>query len=653
MPFAIIAVALLITASSYGAISYLTKESEQNAQDVITELGTIDSMIVLTDNMIEKGLGGMIFEISTDPDGGSLENRKESFERRAGEWLDSTFPRFDKGVSVTMLDHTVTLSIESLKLSDTDNITGGFTPSYLKATGQYTAKYVAASGTSTRTLSINTDGSCALPLVAEQGSLFDNCVTGAGSVLSQMMSQQLTSLAQFRVLNGYGALSEYGEMGTMSILTSADVEEAYRNSIKVLESLTFRNTSDNDWNSFDRIDLADKLITGDGFVELDLSAIYSQALITVMDDLILRWFDYLYGNQMMNLTDSLSDKTNNAWDSLKGFFTGRNEFSAAPYIEAVLIENGYDVNTHRYLMSGKTFEVDIPHSIMEANVAGIKQNIEIPSFRVEIPYPTVDLMAWHDISKFKSIYREDTNEIREWLRNVINSAAVEIGESKALGTIRISVDPHDDISLFEDIVREVHSALEGGNDDINRIMASAISEQRMIDPFYAEIHSIISNNFEEIYGLIDLDGYIRSALRDSIDKGLETHIGKVLDPNVIDILVENALRSDNVRSASSSYRDLALKNMDDLNALKNVPGGQSGVLRDVAIAILKSGGLLTESKVNISNRIDLLCNEIALNEKMGAYDGPIDLPDVKDFVLVDGNGNTSIESLKVTDHLSL
>ena len=99
MPFAIIAVVLLILGSAYGAITVLAKESEQNSENIISELNSIDSMIVSTENMIEKGLGEIIFQISTDPDGGTLTERRDTFDKKAAQWMSKTFPRMIKGFS--------------------------------------------------------------------------------------------------------------------------------------------------------------------------------------------------------------------------------------------------------------------------------------------------------------------------------------------------------------------------------------------------------------------------------------------------------------------------------------------------------------------------------------------------------------------------
>ena len=645
MPFAIIAVVLLILGSAYGAVTVLAKESGKNSENIISELDSIDSMIVGTENMIEKGLGEIIFQISTDPNGGTLTERKETFDKKTTEWMSKTFPRNDKGVLVTVLDYNAELSIESLKLASSDSLTEGFAPSYLKATGQYTATFVSDSGTSTRTTNISTDGSCALPLVVEQGSFFDNMIVGPGSVLSQMMSYQLTSLAQYRVLNGYGALAEYGNMGTMSILTSADVNEAYQNSLKIIELMSFRNTSDENWNKLEKIDLADILVSKDGYIELDISAIYSQALMSIMDDLVLKWLDYFYGNVFLNIYDMISDALEDAMASLVGFFTGKDQNTAAPYIEAILRENGFDVSKHRYLMSGKTFSVNIPSSVAETNIDGRIDHISIPGFSVDIPYPSVDLMNWEGVKRFKSDYRHETNEIREWLRNVVNTAAVEIGQSKAFGTVRVEIDPGDEESLQQTISAAVNSALDKGNDSVNRIMTSAISSQTIIDPFYAEIYLMISRDSERIYGLSTFDSEIKRHLGIAVEKELEERIGTILDPNVIENIVNKAYGSSEVSSAKDTYRSAVESCINDLTVLRNVPEGQSGLLKDIAKDLFKMGLIATDVFTDVPKRIRTLCEEVLRNEEMEAYDGLIRLPEGKNFVLVDGDGNTSMEKL--------
>jgi hypothetical protein len=94
------------------------------------------------------------------------------------------------------------------------------------------------------------------------------------------------------------------------------------------------------------------------------------------------------------------------------------------------------------------------------------RNITIPSMTIGASYPSVDLMSHGDISNFKKHYRAGTNEIRDWIQSIINTAAVTIGSSKALGTVSVPIDPNDNESFMESVYKAVDSALNGGSSEV-------------------------------------------------------------------------------------------------------------------------------------------------------------------------------------------
>ncbi|MDR3283310.1 MAG: lamin tail domain-containing protein [Candidatus Methanoplasma sp.] len=644
MPFAIIAVALLVLASAYCVVATQVKDSEESAENIVTELVSIDKAIDNTRIDVDKGLGEIIYSISVDPDGGTLDLREAEFEARAEEWMDNAFPRNYGGVIVTLGGYETEMIAVPLKTSTYDSVSEGFTPSYLKATGSFDAEYVSDSGSAARTTEISTDGSCALPLVAEQGSLFDSMISGDGSVLAQMMTYQLTALAQYRVLNGYGSMAEYGSMGTTSILTSEDVIGAYRSALNVIETLTFRTSPEGGLGGNTKADLADLLVAEGGHVEMDVSAMYSQALVSVADDLALKWVDYFYGNIICNAVDLILDNMSNAIDSLAGFLTGKDGLSAAAYIDSVMSGAGYDKDRYRYLMSGKSFGVNVP----SGTVAAGGGELSFDGFGVSVPYPKTDLMSWGGISKFKSDYRAGTNELRELFREIIVHAAVDIGQSKPFGTIRFSVDAYDDEAFMDTISRMVSESLDGGVSDAENIMVSAIGSQAITDPFYAKIYEVISNNAYAIYGVSTFEGDVRKSLEASVSSELDKRYGTVLDTTVVPLIVDGLMASDAVKSSISGYRAAVDEVVGWFSALNRVPGGQSGLIKDMCVAIVKGGLAIEDKLVDIPSRIKGLCEETAKNMDVNAYYGLTELPDSDRFVLTDGSGNVSIEKLSLT-----
>ena len=213
------------------------------------------------------------------------------------------------------------------------------------------------------------------------------------------------------------------------------------------------------------MDLADLLASEDGFLTLDLGAVYAQALVSVTDGLVLQWEDYFCGNVMADFLDNASDKVRNAWDSLVGFFTRKDTMSAAPYIREIMERNGYLESDYRYLLNGKTVSYHVSETSITRMVNGEEHTVTVGGFTNVLEYPNVDILNWNGIRNFKSEYREEHNFIREWTRSILNTAAVKIGSDRSLGQVSVPVVFDDDVPFTEnvmDAVRRSLSGLDGG-----------------------------------------------------------------------------------------------------------------------------------------------------------------------------------------------
>lgn len=641
MPFAIIAVILLISGSAYAVVAAQTEKSSENTEDISEELENIETVIDSTEYFVEKGLGEIIFSLSIASVEGTIEQRAEKYEERAKNWMDFQFPILDNGVTVELQSFSTELSAESLKYSEND-LTEGCAPSYLVGEGSFTAKYSSDSGETVKTIDFETDASCALPLVAEQGSLFKNAISGPGSLISQMINYQLTCLAQYRVMNGYGAINEFGDMGTNNILTTKDVTLAYSNSIKILGLTYFRILPERIDGSSTSVDLADYYIVSDGYVEIDLSIVYSQALMSIADDIALQWIDYLYGNSIIDTVDLANDKLKNAWDSLKGFFTNNNEFSAAPYIESVLSENGLDIEKYRYLHSNKTFQIIVPGESISESIGK-----ESSDYIVTLEYPTVDLMSWEGISNFKQHYREDNCEIREWFTNIINSAALKVGSENCFGTIRFKVDSTDGESFLETISKTVESALNNGDAAFEKIISESIGEQNIIDPFYNSIYDTINDNVVNIYGVSTFKENIHDILFTKLTQMIDENYGTVLNTNTLEKIVNSLIDGPEIKNILDTYSNEVDSLMNGFTTLKNVNGEKDNLMKKICRSVLEKGLGFMDKTTNVPERIVSLCREMRENIAINSYCDPIQLPGTDSFVITDNAGNSSIEKMSM------
>lgn len=472
MPFAMVAVTILLVASAYCAVSFSVQDTERRADNTSRELGLLDSSVDSTRSYIDAELGRIVFDVCTDPALGNLSERGRTIEERMESWIGFQFPLYNAGVTVRMLDHSLVMRNEKMHLGTDILGEDGYVPSYLKVDGTMEAEFENEFGKTVKTMRISTDGSCALPLTLETGSLFENAVTGEGSVISQMMTYQLTSLAQHRVINGYGAFSKYGDRGTASIITENDVRAAYSNSIAALECMYFRDGDGREY--FGMTDLARTLAAENGRISVDLNAVYAQALYGKMDDIVGKWFDYFLGNILVDILDSFDDAVRNAWDSLVSFFTGENKFSAEPYIREVI----GDMDTRLFTGRSFTFTLGDPDTGDCRDVV--------------VPYPDVDLYGSDIIRNFKNDYRGDTNAIRQWITTVVNSAIVEIANGRGLGTVTLEIT--DSMTFSEALTQAIVLALRGNMNSFESVTESMMLNNDIPDQFYAAIYDKIYQN---------------------------------------------------------------------------------------------------------------------------------------------------------------
>ena len=613
MPFALVAVTILLVASSYCVVSASIRETEQEEKGVQEQIENLDDSVDSTRSFIESGIGSMIYEICTDPDLGDLQNRNKEFNERSKTWMEFQFPLDASGVTARLVDYELTLRTENMKLDGDATDVDGYTPSFLRATGYATVEFESEVGNTTRTVEVSSDGSCALPLAINSGSLFSNAVSGEGSALTQMVEYQLTSLAQYRVINGYGAFSTYGDKGTSSILTEQDVKDAYRNAIQALECLYFRNSSGE--TVFGSTDLAKTLLLKSGYITIDLNSVYAQALYSKMDDIVGKWFDYFFGNKVLELCDKISDAVKNAWDSFVSFITGKDNFSAEPYLREVV----GDIYTGVY--SGKTHGFTVTDSVTGKTMT------------YTVSYPNVDLYGSDAVKNFKNNYRNNTNSVREWITNIVNTAIMKVANGKGLGTVDLRLN---DLDTFPEALTDaIMAALSGNMESFENVTKDVLQYNKLPDQFYSAIYSEILSNRNTIFTYDDqsFNSFIFTQIYGSVSNDFRAEDGSELSKSEIDrILSESALLTSN-RDIATDYRRAVDSLMGNLDALNKVEAPSDSMVKKICIEMLSSGFFALDIVTDVRSVATAMCQEYRTYMEINPYCGTLDLPDSDVFVL--------------------
>ena len=114
MPFAVVAVAILLASAACGAIVADYERAAQESRSGEKDAEAVDAAIGSMRGFVNRGLAEIIRDVSLSD--GNVEDRMESFDRRAETWLYDQFPMTEDGVRAELVSHDVGLEAESLRL---------------------------------------------------------------------------------------------------------------------------------------------------------------------------------------------------------------------------------------------------------------------------------------------------------------------------------------------------------------------------------------------------------------------------------------------------------------------------------------------------------------------------------------------------------
>ncbi|MCL2142949.1 MAG: lamin tail domain-containing protein [Methanomassiliicoccaceae archaeon] len=653
MPFAMIAVTILILAGTYGVVAASLNEKESNMDRMQDELDSVGAAIGFTKGYVERGIGDIILDMGRESATGDIEERSGSFGERLSKWMVFQFPLRANGAVVDIVSYDIELGIGSLKVASDDAVSmDGTRPSCFRADGGAVVSISTSFGSVVKDVYISADGMSALPLLLENASLFSAAVTGPRSLVTELMSYQLTALAQYRVMSGYGALSEYGEKGTNSIITDADVRTAYRIALSVAETTYLRSSSDDEYDLTDRdmADAAELLAFRDGKMIVDLGAVFSQTLLSIADLLVLGWMDYFMFSKVIEVIDKIVDGLRAAYNWLRKVVTGSEAETAQGYLSSTMSRAGIPESEYRYMLNGTYASLDLPAVSLEfgGNV------VQIPGTTLTVGYPNVDVLSWDGWNGFMNRYYKERNQIAESLNGMIKAIAVSVSSSYGLGAVTIECDPFDGTDMAETMGRAVSDALAKQRSSTEDLMESVVRSYKVIDTMYVAIYEHIDANKDSVFGISRLNDSIRASIRAYVTGAVEEEHGTPLDPSVIDSAVDLLMGSDSVISITEQYAAVTGQRMlvfEDI--LNNVEKSMNSLFKDLAVIAVRYGMDLIGLYPMVEGMMKGLVAEMADFSSLGSMSGVYGLPGTDSFVLSDNKGNIVKEYVSVDSNAVL
>lgn len=521
MPFALVAVALLLTTSLFGIVYANIGDSEKEADSLAGEIWSMDDAIADTELYIKKGLGTIICGLSTAESGGTLPQRMEAFGVLADAWFAENFPYCNRGVTATVVSHDFDLKVSSLKLSSGNVSTDGNVASYLVADGTAEVNFESANGRSFKTLSVTADGTSGLPFVVNSATEFELRCDSDASILTQLVSYQLSALAQSRVTNGYGLRSFSGGRGTANIITEADVDTAFRNALSAVETICFRSNGENrdDLTGHDTADLAEIITAKDGCYEIDMSAIVAQALLSIVDMLVVKWLELIRVDFFVGIADSIKDFNDEISNTVYNFiFHGGNkednENSAYVHLKRAMERSGYGSDFYRYVRPEGTWTAHIEGGTFSFGDICY----EYGDITAEAEFPSVDVFSWGGWDNYVADYNRGTNNIESYIRHWLSTACVRLTDS--YGTALIPVDAFDGRGFSESFTEALGNCLQDTLSAFSADMESSIRSGDMGDPLYTAMYQTMLDHRSEIFGE---DNY-RQRLAESVSSVIVSNV---------------------------------------------------------------------------------------------------------------------------------
>ena len=651
MPFALVAVTILLMSSMYAVVAAYTERNTDNVEYISNDLERFNSSAEDFRREVNRGMGEIISAISQENVPNGLIGCSEVFDGRSEEWMQYHFPMTDGRITAYLNDHNVELGIGSLKMIDEQ----ASVPTYLRAAGSLSVQLVSDSGSAEKDIIISADSTSTLPFLMESISLFEMSAGGEGSLLTQMISYQLTSLAQYRVMQGYG-MYESGNMATDKIMTAQDVKRAFDSSVAVIETICFRNTSgEEDWTYRENIDPAEYFLTDTKYLEIDMEAVFAQSMMSVVNEITLKWFDYFLIGELVNFLESIIDELMNIADKLSGAIRGllnaikgKDDTTAAAwrFYTEVMQNAGLSENDYRYIheMHGTVVSEDSYHS---ADMPSGQTQVFVPSMELDLLVGITDISRWSGWHRFMENYRHDNNWIEESMRSFLKGMSLSIAESYNMGTIRVDIDPYDTVSLSDVLSSTLNTEL----DNIVRYMHEngKLKDAAFTDPMFSHMFLEMSRSRNDIFRTAEeIRNDIKGQLEEQIDRNLSETYGTILDPELSSRVAASLMDSPEIEEIVKRYGKEADDRMSMFrNVLENVKD-DGAVALAVFSDIAAKGLLRMDLYPMVEDRMRTLFTEMQKNIEMNAVPGIQGLPGTDHFLLADSKGRTHKEKVTVT-----
>lgn len=529
VPFSLIAVIALLLAGLSAVYVAMSGREAAQAQVQLQQLRVLESVAGAVHHGVGLEAHALALEAIRragerpgDPDRANRE-----FERLVAERLAPSFPRTVRGFTVALDGLRVAMFLQPMRTIDVVP-SGRTTPAGADRVETLDTSRPAVVGETSRVAYFSLAGSAnytvrrgeavlrigfpfrgvidsPYPFLRSAARGLRDAADGSESELARLVRYIVTTAAQFRALQGF-AVEKYGEPGTWTgnIITPSDVEVAVNLALMLEELRRFRGVDERSPVALDGAHFADLAgrFAGSGLVPdvaertmgrllatyarggttdaADLFALYNafdadpvrlnrvlaQILSAVMDQQVLRFFEYLGQEKLLDWGIQVVEWLVRDIDAFLGWVTDGSH-------EAEIVK---DFTRELFAMAGEPaallgpFPVDLPsRDYVATNGDGTAFTISVSAHTAPVEFDAVDLLVDHDDlwrAHYETGFAEQLRAFHRSARDFLTDLSTRIADDLSLmgaipnPTLRGAIDPKDDESVTEFVRRGLDDALD-------------------------------------------------------------------------------------------------------------------------------------------------------------------------------------------------
>ncbi|MFA7342371.1 MAG: hypothetical protein WCY65_04320, partial [Candidatus Methanomethylophilaceae archaeon] len=656
MPFAMIAVLLVIVGGSSLTIIGLIEDSSGSAEAAGEDLEKMQQAFATVQSLLEDGAMSILADVSSRSAVGGLEDVQLAFQEGLDLWMEHYFPLRVGAYTVDILEQELVLDIRHLSLLDGDDYSRSL-PLYPVVAGSYRVQVSSEKGGMERSLDMDRCGISPLPFLMDRMEGMAMDMEGSRSTFTQLLSHQLSVLAQNRALRGYGIDSIDGEKGSAALLTEADVHTAIDNALAVLEAINFRSVDSQDpvlsgLAEQQQVDPAALLLQREWDGSLDLSSVMAQTLASLTDRLILQWLDYLHIVDVVNIYEAMNDGVVNFLEGMFNEIVGSQGSAAVSYVKQRMQEAGYSEWSYGRMYNGQNnLVINLPALQGGMQYGNWSHIMNLPGAVLVDTIPSVDVFQWPGWKSFNAQYRQQTNELVQYLRSFLMGICDAVAKTYGLGSIDVGLEPFSGQSAGDAILGAVRQALMEDREWMSRVVSHAIDAARTLDQLGEAMAAYVEENWMSMYrvwdsfssAVIPVESYYRQAMMSSYghlysftDQQWQEQLLYMLQSNGVYDLIFTQIRGD------AEWRK------DNMVKVLSTAEGSSNPLQK-AISQVARWGVDTLPGLDslIMQQMERLLSGIGSSQSLQGGEAVMDLPGTSHYVLYDPDGRAFLQSLVV------